>query len=741
MKQWWKQFPRPARQEMATLGLLAAATALFFWPVWIAGYTFPKGGGDLFGQLYPVWNYVSEWLRRGIFPLWSTRLMAGDPIIAELQYGLLNPLNWPLFLFHPIPVRLVLFQGIFLVWWAGVGLYYYLRRAPLWRLKRTAALTGALAYMLTDSFIIHLGHPQFNAAAAWLPWALWAVESAARRRRHVPWAAGALALVILAGHGQASLYSALAVGLYALWVVLEGGPRRAPHRLGRLALVGLLAAALAAPALLPGLERLPFTARAQVPLEQRHGNELTTAGLVDFLTPLFHGRGIDGSWLGLNRMETGYSGALALYLAILGLLANLRHRRGWWALLLGGVASLYALGYGGPLYPPLAHLPLFAESWRTIRVIFILAFALALAAALGMAELRRGNRRIYIWSAMLLVTGAYLWFQAPDWLTSVPVGAAQSQALRGLRLAALLAGGLAFLSAMAVRGWRSARAGIWLLLLAELVTLGAFAEANPPDKSPNPHIAALAFLRSDPGWFRVDVDAAARGLWSPAGLQADGFEVPQGTGNPMELATYTQFYWSIPTKGTPAYRLWGAKYIIVPKSAQPGGEGIWPVYFEDPLVDIHLNTHSLNRVWLVYRTLSVRDQGEAYTYVLAPDFAPEQIATVENGPQLDGNGTATLNDLYYTPNRIKVTITTDAPVLFVLSDAVYPGWVATLDDQPTPIYVTDGLFRGIAIPVGTHRLEMRFFPRSLRSGLAAAGMAGLFLCVSYFTHRCHQPKI
>ncbi len=75
-------------------------------------------------------------------------MMAGDPIIAEAQYGLLNPLNWPLFLFSPIPEWLVLLRAMFPLWWAGAGLYLYLRRSRLWRLRRSAALTGAIIWNL-----------------------------------------------------------------------------------------------------------------------------------------------------------------------------------------------------------------------------------------------------------------------------------------------------------------------------------------------------------------------------------------------------------------------------------------------------------------------------------------------------------------------------------------------------------------------------------------------------------------
>jgi hypothetical protein len=119
------------RRDTWVILFLAGAVVLVFWPIWIRGDRFPMGGGDLWGQLYPVWSYVAAWLRRGIFPLWSTRIMAGDPIIAEPQAGLLNPINWILFLIHPIPPWLVSVRALVPLWLAGTGLYLYLRRSPV----------------------------------------------------------------------------------------------------------------------------------------------------------------------------------------------------------------------------------------------------------------------------------------------------------------------------------------------------------------------------------------------------------------------------------------------------------------------------------------------------------------------------------------------------------------------------------------------------------------------------------
>ncbi len=732
----------PARRSLAIPLVLAGAAALFFWPIWLANYTYPKGGGDLWGQIYPVWSYVSQWLRRGVFPIWDTNIMGGDPILGEAQYGLFHPLNWPLFLFSPIPQALIALRSAAALWLAGLGMAVYLRRSPVWRLSRSAALIGALAYMFADPFIAHLGHPQFNDALAWLPWTLWGVDAAARSRRGIPWAGLGLALILLAGHGQASLYSALAVGAYSLWQIFEGGREKAPHRLGRLILVALLAAAIAAPALLPGLERLPYSDRAAVAEEARYGYEFPIHMLIDFLSPNYHGRGVDRFWPSWDRVESGYAGAVTLYLAGLGLLSQLRKRRTWFLIGLGTLTLLFSLGYHGPLYPLLARLPLFADSWKTSRVIFLLSWVLAVGAALGLETLQHAARRrgIHAWAIGLALFGLGLALMAPTLAAPVPAGTPQELALQGLRFAALLAGltALAGLPFISIR--KAARAALPLLLLVELVALGARVEAKPRSTAPNPHNAALAFLKSDTGWFRVDVDAAARGLWSPAGLLADGFEVPQGNGNPMEIAAYNRFYWGIPHKGAPAYRLLGAKYIIVPKDALPGGEGIWPAFTNDPLIDIHLNTHSLNRIWFVYRTIPVTDLGKAGEVIFKEDFAPDQVATVENGPELNGSGQPIIDGLDYTPNRIVVDVRTDAPALLVISDILYPGWTARLDGVSTPIYRTDGIYRGVVIPAGSHHLEMNFFPVSLRWGLGLLSCAGLVF-IYIFARRLRRAKI
>jgi hypothetical protein len=239
------------------------------------------------------------------------------------------------------------------------------------------------------------------------------------------------------------------------------------------------------------------------------------------------------------------------------------------------------------------------------------------------------------------------------------------------------------------------------------------------------HAEALAFLQSDSGWFRVDSQGSARHLWSPETLQAQGFETLQGSGNPLSLWPFEQFYWTQPTKDAPGYRILGAKYIVMPKGALPSGEGIWPVFTKDPLVDVHLNTLALPRAWLVYHTQPVANYGEARRYIQDPDFRPEALAVVENGPRLEGQGSGRIEVAGYGPNEVHLIVHTDAPALLVLSDVFYPGWQGYLDGEEATIYRTDATFRGMVVPVGSHELRMCFWPRSFQVGL---GLAAIALC-------------
>ncbi|MCZ6654160.1 MAG: YfhO family protein [Planctomycetota bacterium] len=71
----------------------------------------------------------------------------------------------------------------------------------------------------------------------------------------------------------------------------------------------------------------------------------------------------------------------------------------------------------------------------------------------------------------------------------------------------------------------------------------------------------------------------------------------------------------------------------------------------------------------------------------------------------------------YTFNRASFSVRTATGGLFSYSDAYAKGWQATIDDEPTPIYRSNHVFKAIVLPPGHHRVEFVYDPPSFRIGL------------------------
>lgn len=117
---------------------------------------------------------------------------------------------------------------------------------------------------------------------------------------------------------------------------------------------------------------------------------------------------------------------------------------------------------------------------------------------------------------------------------------------------------------------------------------------------------------------------------------------------------------------------------------------------------------------------------QALYVVPAGDSRFERTATgvvdQQAGPRatFDGGRVEWLTD---RPELIELRVTAEQPGTLVLADAIYPGWVATVDGVPVPIVPADGLFRSLSLDQGQHRVAFVYQPRSLQAGLAVSGLA------------------
>jgi uncharacterized membrane protein YfhO len=67
--------------------------------------------------------------------------------------------------------------------------------------------------------------------------------------------------------------------------------------------------------------------------------------------------------------------------------------------------------------------------------------------------------------------------------------------------------------------------------------------------------------------------------------------------------------------------------------------------------------------------------------------------------------------------------------MVVIADTWYPGWYATVDGHPAPIYQPYAALRGIVVEQGWHKIAMHYRPRSALFGAIMTAAGILAACV------------
>ena len=778
MARWLHRQGRLARdyhRDVLALGVIALATLGFFWQLFFTDDTWmPSGGGDLVSFLYPLYRFAARNLRRGVVPLWNPYLYGGAPFAADNQSGLFYPINLLFFLLFPeVTYPTMELLAVFHFFLAGAFMYIFLRSLSLrgaerrsnlppskgmqpgdcfaeftlskanvlamTGVSRLAALAGAIAFMFSDLFITHFGNLNMIAVAAWLPLIFLCYHRAVTEERPgMAVAAGAfLGLATLAGHIQITLFIALALALYTL----HQGRRLLLHSLTRyLVPCCLVALCTAALTLIPGYEMAGHTVRAEMSYQEASQYSLPPVGLVGLFIPGFFGRGPTGFWGLWDRVEVGYIGVLPLILAALAVLLR-RDRLTRFLVGLAIVSLLLAFGGYTILHGWLYLLPGFDRVRAPARFIYLLDFSLAALAALGLdALLRPLDHRMRAVFRRLLKVAPWIWLSTAVIGLSLGYHAvltAQGRdatifnrtvgAVNGLVFFLLmLAASLAILYLRRYRwGRRWALGALAVGLIAlDLFSMGAYTDLEHNDPTVGfQHPEAIEFLKSDPGYYRIDTGTGVWDVWQPdASLLYSIFDV-SGIWNPLQLADYDRYWDAVGLRGLRSSRLYdfvNAKYVIGHKDVPLDWDKFVPVFDRDPQVNVYLNTQALPRAILVHQAVAVPDQESAFAQIQEPDFDPATSVVVEGGKSLQGSkgaGSESLDITAYRPNAIHLTAQTSAEAYLVLSEVYYPGWRAYVDGRAQPVLRANYAFRAVYLDPGYHEVRLVFEPLSWRVGL------------------------
>jgi hypothetical protein len=342
---------------------------------------FPYGRDTVFHDILFFdhgWSTVRE---TGLIPLWNHHLFAGWPWVAAAGWTPWYPLHW-IALFAPIAFAFTMQYALHHAW-AGLGFTLWGRALDL---GFGPALLGGVLFQMSGHFttLVFPGHLSKFEAIAWMPWvmALFLMTLNRRSGRLALLAAVCLAMQILTQHAQIVYYTVGLLVALALWRAFLGSrverqgwmapdepafAQRSLRPLRYLIGVGLLAGALALVQLLPAMEMIRISNRAEgVSWEEAVQTSYPPRELTELVWPGLFGSSVDGTYRGAwgERLVSDYLGMVtvlgALFITV--------------SALLGTFFTTVSPGFRSSLSPWL-----FRPVTRTLALISLLILTLLLA--------------------------------------------------------------------------------------------------------------------------------------------------------------------------------------------------------------------------------------------------------------------------------------------------------------------------------------------------------------------------
>jgi hypothetical protein len=730
---------------------------------------------DVSDYYHPYRVFAFDELRHGRLPLWNPFILTGMPFHAAAQSALLDPVNVLTLPLGPVDswtwgawLRLAL-----------LGCFSFGFARELGR-SRVAAAGAGVVFMLSGFVVAWLNYPVVTSLV-WMPALFWASTRllATRSARALAATAAAIGGLLIGGHPETQFLVGVVWALYVaheLWRAPGDAPRRS---LAALAAAVVLGGALSAVQWLPFMEFLlashAFRTRV-APLAPFDALETALRAALLVAPDLGGRRFLYDTWLPffMNRNEvTGYIGALALALAVVGWRAGRRaggadaRRSGFLA---GAAALMLLIALRAPGFHLVKALPLL-DVGHGVRWLLVASFCGALLCARGLDAIRDAERPelprrlgAALVAAALLGLAAlalvWLWCDASTAKTVVFELRGEPVVVRTAALARLfdpargavhapflflLAGGIVLLFAGRAPA-RARRAALVLcgLLYLDLWTFGRHYNPVTPEADIFPPTPTTRLLSERLGHDRL---VAGGDLLRPNVGMVFGFRDVRGLedviddafdrlygetlaglgGEPwpsrarlsdadrrlLDLASVRFFLTSVPLRGElPA----GFRHVL-----------------EAELVHSYENAGAVPRAYAVLRAHTAPDLDAARAILLDPAFDPHREVVLTGPPAEPAGQAGEVAPVAWKrdgANSMVVEVELPQPGHLVLTDLYDPAWQGRVDGRAAPLLRANGAFRAVAVPAGRHEVRFDYRPRSFPVGAsvsAAGALAVLWL--------------
>jgi Bacterial membrane protein YfhO len=124
------------------------------------------------------------------------------------------------------------------------------------------------------------------------------------------------------------------------------------------------------------------------------------------------------------------------------------------------------------------------------------------------------------------------------------------------------------------------------------------------------------------------------------------------------------------------------------------------------------------RTYAVGRAI-MRSGPDEIRALLQPDFDPANEVVLSGfGERVTADSfTGSSTIISMRPDQVVIDAALSRAGWVVLVDAYDPGWRVTVDGRSAPLFRANAVFRAVAVASGRHRIEMRYRPRAVATGL------------------------
>jgi len=664
---------------------------------------------DLGNMHIPMRAFYAQCLASGKDFSWWPGIFCGYNLLGDGQVGMYHPLHR---LIYGELDFTTAFNIEFLLSYpfALVGMYLFLRR---WRLRRDAAMLGALMFAFCGFNTMHFMHVNMVAVAAHIPWLLFAIDVLlkADTRRVAAVAGLAVAMLtasqILLGFPQMVQFSVFVEILYVVLLM----PRWSVRALGALMAAKAAGVIMGAVQILPTYELFLDSMRWKTEGYSNVMLSLTPINLVQLVAPyLFRDRIVSTGENCAHTQELAvYCGAVGLVL-FAWVASRLWGRHAAWAhgdekrrfamgaVALAALGIVLMLGKYGELYLLVTKIPLVGSFRAPARYIVFVQIAIAVAAALAFDALcdqrRRGGGAGGVRGAVLalpaLAVAATLlagWPARGAWAILAPDAESSWRLLAAGPLAMALA---AIIVIAASRGGRLALGAIVVVAAVDQGVYGlSFIYSSPPRSMES--FTQTVGLPEVPTPYRMEAIPTYDDVAALAGYR----QVTGHTGLwPKKALDYTR---------TTPLRL-ASTMLEVIKSDAPSEGGVATM----KLVGVR---DTMPKARFVSKAIVSADPSAMLEGIdVATTAIVDEAIDIEEGPP----GAAEL--IRDEPGDIAVTVDAAMRQLLVVSESYSVGWRAKVDGQAAKVIRAYGDFMGVIINKGRHEITLEFEAPARRTG-------------------------